>query len=211
MFSIKNREDLRKLEELASLQNRVEEVRLRGKVGKQNIHQNIRKVLEPVTDTKKCTSENLTKTITEPYIENNKALEILNETVLELMKHKSMIAPYLAYSLVNLFKTENKSQFKKIKHLNSTEMNDCLINTSVQVNVYSNMLTFRHLLLERDLLRLMTNYIFSVDHSNPHNRKVNHEFGEELKIDIKQVGRPNTRDVSLIKLFESPAIMDSGI
>ena len=40
---------------------------------------------------------------------NNKALEKLNERVLELMNDKRMIAPYLASSLVNLFNSEKKS------------------------------------------------------------------------------------------------------
>ena len=51
MYSIKNRKDLKKLEELASLQKRVEEKRLHDKLGKQNFHENMKKVLESVTDT----------------------------------------------------------------------------------------------------------------------------------------------------------------
>ena len=49
------------------------------------------------------------------------------------MNDKGMIAPYLASSLVNLFKPENKSQFRLRKDVNSTKMNDFLIqgkNTS---------------------------------------------------------------------------------
>ena len=40
------------------------------------------------------------------------------------MIDKGLIAPYLASSLANLFKPENKSQFKIIKDPNSTKMND---------------------------------------------------------------------------------------
>ena len=40
LFPIKNEEDLKGLEELASLQNQVEEVQLQDKLGKQNIHEN---------------------------------------------------------------------------------------------------------------------------------------------------------------------------
>ena len=43
LYSIKNKGDLEKLEELASLQNQVEEVRLRDKLGKQKFHGNIKK------------------------------------------------------------------------------------------------------------------------------------------------------------------------
>ena len=70
-------------------------------------------------------------------------LLILNEKNLELMNDKGMIAPYFASSLVKLFKPENKSQFRLMKDLNSTKMNDFLINTSVPVTLYSKMLTFR--------------------------------------------------------------------
>ena len=77
MYSIKNREDLETLDELASLQNQVEKIRLQNKLGKQNFHENITKVFEPVTDTLKNTSENLEKIITETSIINNRALENL--------------------------------------------------------------------------------------------------------------------------------------
>ena len=92
-------------------------LRLKDKLGKQNFHEAMKKVSEPVTNTIKNTSENIAKTITETSINNNKAIENSNKKVLELMNDKGMIAPYLASSLVKLFKPENKSQFKlkKIK------------------------------------------------------------------------------------------------
>ena len=79
------------------------------------------------------TSGNLTKTITETSVNNNKALEILNEKILELMNDKSMIAPYLASSLVNLFKRENKSEFKLTRDHNSIRTNEFLINGGIPV------------------------------------------------------------------------------
>ena len=61
-------------------------------------------------------------------------------------------------------------------------MNDYLINTSVPVTLYSNMLvsreTNRSFTLDGDLLRTMTIYQFNVDHSNPQDRKINYEFGK---------------------------------
>ena len=48
MFPIKNI-DLKDLNELASLQNQVQEVRLQDKLGKQNFHEDKKKVFEPVT------------------------------------------------------------------------------------------------------------------------------------------------------------------
>ena len=38
LYSIKDREDLEKLEELASIQDQVKVVRLQDKLGKQNFH-----------------------------------------------------------------------------------------------------------------------------------------------------------------------------
>ena len=112
LYSIKNREDLEKLEDLVSLQNQVKVVKLQDKLGEQNFHEDLNKVFEPVTKSLENTSENITKTLTKKSINNNKATENLNEKILELMNNNGLIAPYLASSLVNLFKPENKSQFR---------------------------------------------------------------------------------------------------
>ena len=95
LYSIKNVEDLEKLNEAISLQKQVPEVRLQNKLGDQNYHENINKFFKPMTDGLKNTSENVTKTITENSINNNKAIENLNEKILELMDDKGLIAPYL--------------------------------------------------------------------------------------------------------------------
>ena len=113
-------------------------VRIQEKLGKQNFHKDMKKLYEPVTNTIKNTSENLT----ESSINNNKAIENLNEKVLEIMNDKGMIAPYLASSLVNLFKPQNKSQFTLIKDQNSIRMNDFLINGGLPVSLFSNILIF---------------------------------------------------------------------
>ena len=63
----------------------------------------------------KKTSEKLTKTITETSIKNKKAFSNFGKKVLELMNDNGMIASYLAYSLINLFRPENTSQFKLSK------------------------------------------------------------------------------------------------
>ena len=59
------------------------------------------------------------------------------------MDEKGLIAPYLAFSLVNLFKPDNKSQFRLGKDPNSTKMNDFLIDGNIPVSLHSNMITFR--------------------------------------------------------------------
>ena len=109
LSAIKYTEDLESLEELALLKNQVEDFRLRDKHGKQYYHQNTTKIFQSRTKTIKNTSEILTKTLTETCFNDNKAIEELGEKLLERLNDKGMIAPYLASSLVNLFKPRKKS------------------------------------------------------------------------------------------------------
>ena len=215
LYSIKNVEDLKKLDEAVSLQNQVQEVRLQDMLGEQNYHEDRKKLFKPMTDTIRNTSENVIKTLTENSINNNKTIENLNEKILELMNEKGLIAPYLTSSLVNLFKPENKSQFRLRKDNNSTKMNDFLIHGGIPVTLFSNMITFRDsnksFKLEGDLLKLITNYKFNADHSSPQDRKLFYEFAKEMNYDTKSTGRPSTRHTSIIKILESPAIMASGV
>ena len=127
-----------------------------------------------------------------------------------------MIAPFLASSLVNLFKPENKSLFKvKKKEQNSIRMNDFLINSGKPVSLYFNMVTFRDsnnfFKLDGDLLETITNYDFNVNHANPQNQKLIYEFGKEMKFANKQKGRKSNRDKSIIKVLKSPGTIASGI
>ena len=215
LFVIKDREDLEDLEELASLENQVKVVKLQNKLDKQNFHGNMKKVFEPVTKSLENTSQDITKTLTENSIKNNKAIENLNEKILELMNDKGMITSYLASSLVNLFKPENKSQFRLKKDLNSTKMNEFLINKGIPVTLVSNLLIFRDsnksFKLEGDLLETITNYDFNVDHSNQQDRKLIYEFAKEMNFNIKEKGNKSDRDKSIIRLLKSPAIMASGV
>ena len=135
LFPIKNREDLEKLNELVSLQNQVKAVRLQDKLGKQNFHEDMKKVYEPLTDTIKNVSENITKTSTANSINNNKAIENLNEKVLESMNDKGLIDS----SLIEVIKSDNKGQFRLSEDPNSTKMNDFLINEKVPVTIFSNL------------------------------------------------------------------------
>ena len=151
----------------------------------------------------------------ETSIKNNKSIENLNEKILELMNDKGMIAPYLASSIVNLFKAENKSQFRLRKDPNSTKLNDFLIHGSAPVTLFSNMITSRDsnksFRLDGDLSKLITNYKINADHSSPQDKKLIYEFVQEMNYDTKSTGRPSTRHTSIIKILESPAILASGI
>ena len=214
MFAINNREDLDKLNEAVSLQNEVKVVRLQNKLGEQNFHEDMKKVFEPMTDTLKKTSDNIAKTITENSINNNKAIENLNEKILELMNERGLIASYLTTPLVEAFKKDNKSQFRLRKDPNSHKLNDFLIHGNIPVTIFSNMITFRDsnktFRLEGDLLKVLTNYKFNVDHSSLQDKKLIYEFGKEMKYDIDSLGRPSVRHNSMIRLLGQPAIMASG-
>ena len=111
LFPIRNVTDLQNLNEAISLQNQVKVAKLQDKLGNQNFHEDMTKVFEPLTETLEKASENITQTITETSVNNNKAIENLNEKILELMNDKGLIAPYLTTSLVEVFKKDNKSQF----------------------------------------------------------------------------------------------------
>ena len=215
LYAIENREDLEILEEIASLENQVKVVKLQDKLGEQNFHEDMKKVFEPLTKSLENTSQDITKTLTENSINNNKAIENLNEKILELMNDKGMITSYLVSSLVNLFKPENKSQFRLKKDLNSTKMNDFLINKGIPVTLVSNLLIFRDsnksFKLEGDLLETITNYDFNVDHSNQQDRKLIYEFAKEMNFNIKEKGNKSDRDKSIIGLLKSPAIMASVV
>ena len=165
-----------------------------------------KQIFTPMTDVINDTSENLTKTIEESSFNNNKAIENLNEKILELMIDKGLIAPYLAFSLVNLFNPANKSQFRLRKDNNSTKMNDFLIHGNIPISLYSNMITFRDsnksFKLDGDLLKLITNYKFNADHSSPQDEKLIYEFAKEMNYDTKSTGRPSIRHSSVIKILE---------
>ena len=49
LYSIKNVEDLKDLNELVTLQDQVKTVKLQDKLGEQNYHQKSEKLFEPVT------------------------------------------------------------------------------------------------------------------------------------------------------------------
>ena len=215
LYPIGKVEYLQKLNELVSLENQVKAVRLQDKLGKQNFHEDMKKLIEAVTKSLEKTSQDITKSITETSIEINREISDLNEKVLELMNDKILIAPYLASSLVNLFKPENKSQLHFKKDLNSTKMNDVLINETIPVTLYSNMLTFkdtnRTFKLDGDLLKAITNCKFNADHSNPQDKKLIFGFAKEMNFDVKKIRRPSTIDGSVIRILKSPAIMASGL
>ena len=77
----KKNDVLKDLEELEDLQSKVKQVRLVERLGKQGYHYDVKELFEPPTDTIKNTSHDITKTKTETFMKNNKALDNFNEKV----------------------------------------------------------------------------------------------------------------------------------
>ena len=108
MFSsIKDREDLQNLEELISLESQVKAVRFQDKLGKQNFHEDMRKIFEPVTKSLENTSQAITKTITETYSNINKAIENFNNKLLEVMNDRGILATDLMSPSSKITNPEN--------------------------------------------------------------------------------------------------------
>ena len=94
LFPIKNKEDLETLNEFVSLQNQVEVVRLKDKLGKQNFHEDMKKVFQPVTKSLQNTYQDITKNLTEASIKNNQSIEKKSNKLLEIMNDRGISASY---------------------------------------------------------------------------------------------------------------------
>ena len=183
LYSIKDREDLEKLNELASLQDQVKVVQLQDKLGKQNFHEDMKKVFELVTKSLANASENITKTLAENSINNNKAIENINNNLLEIMNDRGILATYLMSPLSKVTNPENTSQFKLVKDCNSNRVIDLKINKTIPITLYGNMLTFRdtnkQFELTGDLLEMITNSKFNVDLASLLDKKLMYEFAKK--------------------------------
>ena len=171
-------------------------------------------VFEPVTKSIENTSENLTKTITESTIKNNKAIENLNNKLLEIMNDRGILAFYLMSPLSKITNPENTSQFRLEKDHNSNRVNDLLMKNKIPITLYGNMLTFRDsgkvFELKGDLLEMITNSKYNVDLASLQDKKLMYDFAKEMNFDAKAVGNKSTRDKTLIKLLKSPGLMVSA-
>ena len=214
LYAIKNNDDLGNLNELVTLQNQVKAVRLQDKLRRQNFHEDMKKVFEPFTKSLENTSQDLTKTITESSTKNNQAIENLNEKLLEIMNDRGILASYLMSPLSKITNPENSSQFNLVKDSSSNRVNDLKIHNSITITLYDNMLTFRDTIkqfeLKGDLLEMITNKNFNVDHASLADKKLMYDFAKEMKFDTKAQGRKPTRDKTLIKLLKSSGLMVSA-
>ena len=214
LFPIKDREDLEKLNELVSLQDQVKVVRLQDKLGKQNFHEDMKKVFEPVIKPLENTSQDITNTITETSIKNNQVIENLNNKLLEIMNDRGILASYLMSPLSKITNPENSTQFKLVKVSNLNRVNDLKINNTIPITLYNNLLTFRdtgkEFELKGELLKMITNKNYNVNLASLRDKKLMYDFAKEMNFDTKALGNKSTRDRTLIKLVKSPVLMVSA-
>ena len=175
-YPIKDTENLQNINELVSLQNQVKVVRLQDKLGKQNFHENMKKVFEPVTKSLENTSQHITKTITETSINNNKALENLNNKLLEITNDRAILSTYLMSPLSKITNPDKFSHFKLVNDSSSNRGNDLLIHTSIPITLHDILLTFRDtgkvFELNGDHLKMITNKNYNVGLASSANKKL---------------------------------------
>ena len=194
---------MEKLEELDALQSQVKAVRLQGNLGQQNFHEDMKNVFEPVNKTLENTSQDITKTITESSITNNKAIENLNNKLLEIMNDRGILASYLMSPLSKITNPENTSQFKQVKVSASNSVNDLKIHNSIPITLHNNLLTFRDtgrvFELKGDLLEMITNKNYNVDLASLADKKLMYDFAKEMNFNLKAAGKKSIGDRILIK------------
>ena len=142
--------------------------------------------------------------MTKTSIKNNEALEKLNDKRLEIMNKRGIIASYLLSPPSKFANLEHTSQLKLVKDSKSNRVNDSLINKTIPVTLYSNLLIFRDLNekaeLEGDLLKMITNQNYTDDLAKLSDRKLMFDFAKELFFDGKALGNKSTRgEINLSK------------
>ena len=112
------------LKELISLESQVKAVRLQDKLGKQNVHEDMKKVFEPVTKSLENTSQDKTKAITETSIKNTQAIANLNNKLLDIKNDRGILPTFLMSALSKITNPESTSHFKLVKDSNSNRVNE---------------------------------------------------------------------------------------
>ena len=214
LYPNKNVEDLQKSNKLVSIESQVKTVRSEDELGEQKFHENMEKTFEPVKNSNKHVSEEVTKTMMETSTNNNKALENLKNNFLEIMNERGILASFLMSPLSKITNPETTTQFETVKTSSSNRVNDLLIKNIIPVTLQNNLLTFRDtgkvFELKRDLLKKKTNKIYIVDLASLADKKLKYDFAKEMHFVVRGQGRKSTRYRTLMKLMKSPTIMASG-
>ena len=116
--------------------------------------------------------------------------------------------------LSKITNSENKSQFKLVKDSNSNRVNDLLMKNKIPITSYGNILTFRdtgkEFELTGDLLKMITNSKYNVNHASLADKKLMYDFAKEMHFDMKAAGNKSVRDRTLINLLKSPGLIVSA-
>ena len=140
-------------------------------------------MFEPVTKSLENTSQDITKTITETSSNNNKAIENLNNKLLEILNDGGIIASYLLSPLSKITNPENASQFKIVKYSSSKRVNDLEVHNSIPITLHNNLLTIRgtnkQIDLQGDLLEMITNKNCNVDLAKFSDKKQMYDFAKK--------------------------------
>ena len=155
---------------MVSLPNQVKEIRVQDNLGKQTSHEDAKKVFEFVTKTIKDVSEDVTKTMKETSKENKKAEVNLNVKLLDKMKDRGTLASHFVSHFSKITKPEHTSHFKLKQDTQSFRVNDLLMNKTLLVTLYDNLLIFRDtnrkIELKGDLSKMTTDKNNNVDLAN---------------------------------------------
>ena len=210
IYSFGKRVDLEKLDELVSLQKQVKASRLQDKPGKQNVHKDTKKLIKPVTKSFKGVSQDVTKTITDTAIANNKALTNLNDKILNIMIERDKIASYLLSPLSKITNPEYTRQNKLTKHPDSNRVHDLLKNKTKPVTVYDYLLTFRDTKEEfewnGELLKMINFKNYKTDLAKLSVSKLMFDFAKEMFFDEKAIDNNSIRVKTLNQLLKPHAI-----
>ena len=90
---------------------------------------------EPVTKTIKDVSDDVTKTLTEFSFEKNKAMENLNNKLLEIINNRGNLASHLMSPLSKITNPENTSQFKIVIGSSSNRVNELLKHNTILITL----------------------------------------------------------------------------
>ena len=92
---------------------------------------------------------------------NEKALENMNNKLVETKIDRGILATYFMSPLSKIINPENTCQFKLVKDSNSNKFKDLLLQNSMLITLHDNLLTFRdtgkEFEIKGDLLILITN------------------------------------------------------
>ena len=101
-----------------------------------------------------------------------------------------------------------------MKNSSSNRVIDLKKSKSIQFMLLDNLLSFRDtgkiFELKGDLLKMITNKNYNVDHAKLSVKKLLYDFAKERNFDVKGLGRKSTRDRTQIFLLKSPGLLDSA-